>query len=415
MLRFLLWRRHYDPLLLAAAMACLVSKIRADIVIFGFFLTVGLYLIAVRHRSLRYIDPVYATGSCLYGIGAIVLGVAHWNFPDEIRWIGYPVYLMLGIAFFPSVTLVKDPLRQIVLGSRVGLALAVFIGVLEVLAGGERMGLGGNAANTAFVIAVAGVLARMQVPSPPRLLPNSRLWFYLAAFAVIMTGTRSVLPIFLLGLLFDIFAFRRQLLDGILRFPLKGLAAFGIVLAMGFTAIGYELSSSIANRFEYTLTEFDSALHFNEGRQDQELTGLSIRLVLWQQALDVISHYPILGSGGESSMEEIQLGIPPDQRPIFAHYIHVHNFILDELRIRGSLGLALMLGFFVAVSWKLWASGLPEIRQALVLFLVSLTTYGSLHGVLLADRNIALIAIFLTMMLLHLQKVEFWGRVRKAS
>ncbi|WP_041544654.1 MULTISPECIES: O-antigen ligase family protein [Chelativorans] len=412
MFRFLLWRRHYDPVLLSIAVACLVVKVKLDVLLFGFFAGIGIYLITGMHRSIRSIDPVYATGACLYAGCAIVIGLIHGNLPEEIRWIGYPLYLLLGITLFPGVVLIKDPLRQIVLGARAGLILALVVGAFEMVGGLVRIGLGGNAANTAFVIVVVGVLSRMPVRNPPRFLPNSRLWFYLAALAVIMTGTRSVLPVFALGLLFDLFAMRRQLANGALRMSLRSAAVVMLVFFLGLGAIGYELAGSIANRVDYTFAEIDSTMQ-NPGEEDAPLTGLEIRLTLWQKAIEVIRSHPLIGSGGDASMREIIRSTPQEQRATFSPYIHVHNFVLDELRVRGIIGLVVMLGFFLAVCWRLWASGLPEIREATVLFFASLLTYGALHGLLLADRNMALIAIFLVSLLLYLKKEAFWRNVRR--
>jgi len=415
MFRFLIWRRHYDPFLLSLAMACLVVKLRLDILLFGFFAGIGIYLIVGLHRSIRYVDPVYAIGACLYALCAVIIGVIHGNFPVETRWIGYPLYLLLGVVLFPGVILIKDPLRQIVLGSRAGLVFALVLGVFEMVGGLERIGLGGNAANTAFVIVVVGILARMPVRDPARLLPNSRLWFYLAALAVIMTGTRSVLPVFGVGLLFDLFAMSRQWMNGAFRLTLKSVVVAIIVFAVGLSAIGYDLARSVISRVDYTITELDAAMQDETPGRSRGLTGLTIRFVLWKKAVEVIGNHPLIGSGGDGSMRAIKRSIPREQQSIFAPFIHVHNFILDELRLRGIVGLVVMLGFFIAVSWRLWASGLPEIRQATVLFIASLLTYGALHGLLLADRNMALIAIFLSMLLLHLRKVAFWQNVRQIS
>ena len=53
MFRFLLWRRHYDPVLLSIAVACLVVKVKLDVLLFGFFAGIGIYLITGMHRSIR--------------------------------------------------------------------------------------------------------------------------------------------------------------------------------------------------------------------------------------------------------------------------------------------------------------------------------------------------------------------------
>lgn len=411
MYRFFLIRRHIDPALLSAAMALLTVRLGPEIFIFGFFAGVGVYLIVGMHRSMRYVDRTYAISAGLYAAGAVLIGLMHGGLSEEIRWIGYPVFLLLGIVLFPGVILIKDPLRQVVLGARAGLVLAVVIGGFEMVAGPARIGFGGNAATAAFVLVVVGVLARIPVRDPARFLPNSRLWFYTAAIAVIMTGTRSVLPVFALSLVLDLLATRRELADGTVRLTVRSAAMVGLIGILAFTTIGHELVDPIATRLKDTVNEV-------EAMADEDVLnaeGLKIRLTLWEKAIDVVADNPLIGAGGARSMREVKQAIPKEERARFQHFNHVHQFVLDELRQRGVVGLFLMLGFFVATAGKLWVRGSPDEREAVTLFLASILLFGSMHGVLLADRNMALIAIFLSMLLLDLKKKAFWARVRGVS
>jgi O-antigen ligase len=401
----LVLRRRVDPFLLTIAIPAFAIKLQLDAVLFAYFMGTGIYFLAGRHRVSGRIDPHYFRWCLIYVAYAVLIGLFHGNLPKEIRWIGYPVYLLAGVLLMVGFALIKDPLRQIALGARLAAIVALPLGIFELSTGDMRVGFGGNEANTAFVMIVIALLARYPVQSAPRFLPNSRLWFYPAAIVVMMTGTRAVFLVVLLALLLDAVALwqaRRSRVQLSARERNMSLlfGSMAIVLLVGVAAT--TLITGLSERLTYTATEFSSVLGGDETREMP--TGLGIRLTLWRNAIDVIADHPLVGTGGVESMRQIKQMIVPEWAEMFAPYVHVHHFVLDELRQRGMIGLFLMLTFFCVVGRKIWQGSEKAERETAVLFGLALVSYGSLHGLMLSDRNVLLISLVLTALLLKVHQ-----------
>src|SRR5690606_37926307 len=296
-----------------------------------FFGGVGIYLICGWHRSRQLIDPHYAAASRAYGGVAVAIGLYHGNVIENLRWIGLQLYFSLGIALFVGFVLIRNPVRQMALGARVGLILTVGMTLFETFMGETRIGLGGNAANAAFVICVLAIMARFHASNAPKYLPNSRAWFYFAIIPVLMTGTRSVLPIFVIAAIIDIVELRTELFTAARKLGARRLAVAGaaglVVIATG----AYETRDIVSSRIAYTMLEMGNLT----GPSDKETTGLDIRINLWKGAIDVVREYPLLGVGGKESMERIKQNIPDPNASLYADFVHVHFFALDEMRDRG--------------------------------------------------------------------------------
>ena len=390
--RILLKRRTIDPVLLSAALACFPVKLGLETVLLGFFIVSGTYLILCRHRTVRLIDPWYATASLSYAAVAVVIGLYHGDFAANIRWIGLPTYFALGIPLFTGFVLIRNPLRQMVIGARVGLLLTLGMALFESFAGQSRIGLGGNAANAAFVICVMAVLARFSVPKPPRYIPNSHAWFYFAIIPVLMTRTRSVLPIFGLAAFFDLVKYRSELFAKVKRLGPSRLAVSCLAALMVIGFIAYGTSGIITRRIQYTVLEFDNL----SASAHPKITGLDIRINLWKGAIQIVRDHPLVGVGGRESMRQIKEGIPLAQRKLYRGFVHVHFFALDEMRDRGLIGLFFLLGLFLVIFRHIVKTSDYETRVNILIFACLLLLYGSLHGLLLGDRNIAAIILMFT-------------------
>ncbi|GHC70117.1 O-antigen ligase family protein [Limoniibacter endophyticus] len=389
--KFMLFRRGLDPILLTIAVACFGVKLVPDKIILGIFCGIGLYLIIVRHRACRLIDRRYAFAAVAYGITVVTLGFVHGEVEANARWIAYPLYFLGAILLWPGTVLVRDPLRQIALGARLGLLFSIVWVLYEYWINSARIGFGGNAANAAFVIAALAILARFEVRDAPRFLPNSVLWFYLAMFPVIMTGTRSVLPLFVIVALVDLYIACKEF--SVQRSGwTKPKAALSLIAIAVIAGTGFYTSDMIDQRLNYTIQEIDSLA---EGTVlDTPPTGLEIRVALWKGALDVVAEHPVSGMGAVQSMRQILDGIPVQQLGHYKNFIHVHFFLLDELRIRGTIGLVFQLIFFIVVFARLFRDGTPNIRINSFIFLALLLLYGAMHGLLLGDRNIGVMVLF---------------------
>src|SRR5690606_24162389 len=145
--RTFLWRRSVDPVLLSIAIACIPVKLGLDILILGLIVCGGIFLILLRHRSMRLIDPYYAAAALAYSLVALAIGLYHGQFAADIRWITLSLYFALGIPLFTGFGLIRDPLRQMAIGARAGLLVTLVVAIVEGLNGQVRIGLGGNAAN----------------------------------------------------------------------------------------------------------------------------------------------------------------------------------------------------------------------------------------------------------------------------
>lgn len=403
--RFFLRRRAIDPILLSLAIACFPVKFGLDMILLCLFVGVGVYLILGRHRSIRLIDPYYAAACLAYGAVAVAIGLFQGDLAQNIRWIALPVYFALALPLFTGFILVRDPLRQMAIGARAGLLLALAMAIFESFTGQLRIGLGGNPANAAFILCVMAVMARFTVKTPPRYLPNTRLWFYLALIPVVMTGTRSVLPIFLIAAIIDLLDLRKKIFVTLRRFGRRRLLLSCLACLIAASAVAYQLRNFAVQRFSYTVEELDGL------SDDNVTTGLDMRIVLWSGAARIFQEHPFVGVSGNESLARIKNAIPADQRDIYMPYNHVHFFILDELRMRGLIGLIFMLGLFSVAFTRIFGIKDHAIRTNTLIFLSLLLFYGSLHGLLIGDRNIAAVALVFTALLTVRRKQELRDRI----
>jgi O-antigen ligase len=388
--RSLIRRRSIDPILLSIAIACFPIKLELDMVLLAFFIGSGLYLIFSRHRASRFIDPQYATAAILYGTVVIALGIYHGDISENLRWIGLPLYFAMGIPLFAGFVLIKDPIRQISIGARIGLLLVLAVAIYESLTGTERVGLGGNAANAAFIISVVAVMARFQVSNPPSLLPNTRAWFYLAVIPVVMTGTRSVLPVFAVAAIIDFLQLRGGLLAAFVNISPRRILIITLTGLVVIAATVYKTSVLVMSRFEYTIAEMDSL----SAPPEQRVTGLDIRINLWKGAFRIFQEHPFVGVGGSESMRQIKAGIPVTQKEMYQDFVHVHFFALDEIRDRGMIGAVFLFGMLGVIVRKMVRNASNDVKANTLIFVSSCLLYGSLHGLLLGDRNVVAIIIF---------------------
>lgn len=388
--KFFLKRRRIDGPLFAFAIACLIVDFGPEIILLSIFAGIGIWLVAGRHRSSRRIPRAYAIPVIIYLLVCTVIALIQWPDPAELQAESYPLLFAFGIFLPVGLVLVRDPLRWLVLGARLGLAAALLLGVWEFFSTGTRIGFGGNAASAAFLIAVGGVIARVELDKDYAFLPNSRLWIYLAGFVLLMTGTRALLPIMLFALLIDAFSWwkgRRRLHRNWV------LAQFTVVLLL-VGGSGFVLGDAVQERFAYTIADIETAFS-----DSQELSSTNIRFMQWDAALEVIRQHPIFGLGAVQSMEEINEAVPEEHRSRLESFNHVHNFLLDETRIRGAVGLAALLFMLGTVFVRLMQVGTSEVRQATVLLYAAVLLYGSLHGVFLTERNIILYAAVVSLLL----------------
>lgn len=88
-----------------------------------------------------------------------------------------------------------------------------------------------------------------------------------------------------------------------LRLSRRIIPVFILLLIIGVTLLGYFTSSTIINRFkslshmEYDITSIEEEYHFQDEEKISNWNGLTIRLAIWECAMDVFFDKPILGVG----------------------------------------------------------------------------------------------------------------------
>lgn len=395
--RTFLRRRHIDPVLLMLGVALLPFGNIVSVPLLAALAGSGGYFILFHPQVLRRLDWRYVAAAGAYGLAAILISIFHGEFFDALRWVSYPAYFFFIIpCFMAGWTLVRDPLSQCVLGARAGIALAVLVSLGEVLlTGADRASLGTNPANMSFVVGVLAVLSRVPVSAPPAYLANSRLWFYAALIPILLSGTRITMVVIIIGLLLDAATLATARRGGAGSPLASGRAVVAATVALALTlSIGFFAGDVIGQRLGGALVELRSIADFQSGTTPGN--GMIYRLLIWEKALQLIAASPLTGPGTDMTpiIEHVRLFYPGVEP-----YPHSHNFIIDELRQRGVIGLALMILFFAVILRHIWMANGPEMHRNLSLLLVLFVAYGSLHGVLMADKNVIVIVLCLAVYL----------------
>jgi O-antigen ligase len=394
--RILLFRRKLDGVVFSLGAFMFMLPTNLSAIIFGVFLVMGLYLLVFRPvKSLRHLDTKFVLATLGFSTACLAINLLNGSLPEDMRWSSYPLYYLLVIPLAVGAVLVRDPLRQFVLGTRAGLVALALWGLAVTVMEGGRFGFGANAANASFVIAFLAVVSRLEVKSAPQLLANRRIFFYIAMIPILISQTRSALPVFIVGLVWDLFCLART---DIRNWKPAGRRA-GIVwvslLALGVGSI-WLVYPIFSQRIEATIKEVRLTLEFSEFTG---ASGISTRLVQWQAALDLIPENPFFGRGGYGISAEIARHSPSYNQENLGKYTFVHNFILDEILQRGLIGLALMLGFFGFCFYRIYALGGPATKENVILMLVLTLSFGMLHYLLVKDRHVALYALYFLLLI----------------
>lgn len=389
--RIFLFRRKLDGVIFGLGAFMFLLPTEASAIIFGIFVVMGIYLLVFRpKKSLRHLDKEYLLATLFFSTACFATNLANGSLPEDMRWSSYPLYYLLVIPLAVGVVLVRDPLRQFVLGTRAGLAALALWGLAEMVIEGGRFGFGSNAANAAFAITFLAVVSRLQVESAPRLLASRRLFFYFGLICVLISATRAVLPVFMVGLAWDLFSLIRANLSGRRLSGRKSALALVTTLMLG-AVIVWQVSPIMLIRIQTTAKEISIALDQSESTGT---SGISTRLVQWQAAVQLIRENPLLGRGGHGISSEIAKYSPGNNKEDLSQYTFVHNFILDETIQRGLVGLTLTFGFFGFCFFRIYTLGDASMKENVFLLLTLTFSFGLLHYLLVIDRHVALYALY---------------------
>lgn len=388
----LMWRRGIDPHVLTVAGAALALPLDLEAWILAVFAGIGYHNLIFRPvKSAARLDHAYVRAALIFALGALLIQIANGSVPGDWRWVSYPAYYLAMLPIVLGFPLIRDPLRQLVIGVRIGIAiLAVWaFGVMALH--DARYGFGTNQANIAFAFSFMAIFSRITIAAPPRFLANRFVWFYLALIPVIATGTRAVLPVFGLALLLDLY----RLASGRLDIGSVHPGRWAAIVAAAFVGAAltiFLMAPVIEDRVTATVKELQTLT--DGAAPSPSAGGMSIRMAQWDAAIKVIADHTLLGVGGEETLPAILNHSDPVYHATLRQFRFAHNMILDEWMQRGLLGVLLAGSFFMFAFWRIFRRGTSSVRENVLLVFVLTVTFGSLHYIFLVDRNVALYALY---------------------
>lgn len=388
---YLRLRRDADPWLLSAAIALPFGPVPLGIPIFVYLGFTGLYLVLFRPRTFRAIDPRYALAAAAFALAMLLLNLVNGSLPEDIRHASYPLYYPAMLAVMMGSTLIRDPLRQAVIGARLAIILLAIWSLFALYSGAIRYGFGTNPANAGFAIAFLAIMSRLPARRAPAALSNRFVWFYLSLLPVMATSTRAVLAVYAVALAWDVVhmaAARRRAAR-----PRKGSIALAAASLVIIAVSGWLLAPGIGMRAADTTRELTALAH----DPDPEAGGMPIRILLWRAAREVIAEHPVIGVGGAETTRRLRAHLPEAHRELLSQFDFSHSFVLDEWMQRGILGVILTLAFFAYGFSRVYRHGGREEREATMLVVLLALVFGSLHYLLLVDRHVALLAFYLAL------------------
>jgi O-antigen ligase len=102
--------------------------------------------------------------------------------------------------------------------------------------------------------------------------------------------------------------------------------------------------TALPSRVEQALSEYSAATQAGEGHFE---SSVGFRLLIWQFALDVAAEHPLFGAGNEQFQAYKQVWVDQGRYdPALVEFLpgaHSHNQYLQDLALRGVLGLAALL------------------------------------------------------------------------
>jgi O-antigen ligase len=402
--RWLLARRPFDSPFLTLGVALLVLGNPLAKWVFSLFGLIGVNLGFARHRTWRYADPAFSWIIVCYVAWTAFLVVARDEPILDNRFLTYSG-IMLGFVFLPmSISLVRQPLDTLILGSRLAILAVLALIPFDPLLNDNRLGLGHNEAILAFLVAVAGLAARMEARRPEFYLPNSRLWTYVSLVPVLLTGTRAAWFVYVLVALFDLLSLLPRWREVPPRMRWLALPAVAVALAVAMPA-----TSLIENRWNAGLKEI----------QRLEETGVAtgsvdVRAVMWAGSLAVIADNPVSGVGSTKRVAAVAGAVASGNAGYVGSFTHLHNMFLDEATSNGLVGLGLLLGIFGVFLFQVTrAAPGGRVVETSYAFVFLVVTFGSFHGVLLNEWMVLSTFSFMTLVLVSIRREAF--RLRYSS
>lgn len=381
-----LLRRRVDHWVLGLASAAMPIRLGLGPIILFVFSCIGIYLSFARHAATRLFAKKFYIFILLYAGWSLGLILFRGEPFANNRQIGYTLLITVFAFAGPGMLLVRNPLRAYVLGSRVGVIMAVLAVIYLVFAEGGRIGVGGNEAVFAFVAGVAAISAAIPIGKTHRYLPNGPHWLILGLVSVLASETRAVIVVLPVFAAIEVILFLK-------RFSIRqqGAAYAAMVAALAALVVVGPVGDIISKRFAGMVEYYDSG----DSSQWEDKISADIREVMWTSAAKVIEQNPIAGVGAYTKMDVVRAQAG-EQAALLEGFRHVHNTVLDELLNDGIIGLFFMFAAFLAIFVHLWRnSDSWAMRRALIYFAVVCGSYGMLHNPLLHEVTISSVMFFL--------------------
>lgn len=394
--RILLARRRIDPWILAFAMFSVALYLPTAVAMCALFGATGIYVaLSNRRRLFSHFNSPLGLVFLYFAWVVLLLGVrGEWQLQN--RQLGF-MGILLGFSFIASgLCLVRQPLRWLVLGGRIGTLVALVAALwvsLSFQTAADRYDGGGNAAIVALLVALAGIVAAIPVEKPWRYLPNGPVYLLIALVPVFLSQTRAV--VIILPVLF-IIEFAICSLKWRPRWRNRSYAA--AIIGLVALSLAPPVHSMLIERFA-TVYEY-----YVDGDQAHNMDSGNIRLALWKASSIVIKEHPIAGVGLRDTFANLERVAGPD-----LHYIvggkHVHNFLLQELLANGFIGLGLLLALFASVLWMVWRQpGHQPLKRSVFYFYGTVVAFGMLHDPFYHEQCMATSMLFLAVLIVQFRR-----------
>ncbi|HWD12900.1 O-antigen ligase family protein [Pseudochrobactrum sp. sp1633] len=379
-------RRRVDLWLLFIAAAAMPVRLPLGPLILFIFSCIGVYLALCKNRFHRFYGAHFYLLISAYMIWSLGLMAWRGELDAANRQVGYVLLLWLYSFGGLGMVLVRDPVRILAFGSRIGLIICATAVAGEELFLGGRIGVGGNPAVFAYAAAITAVAATLPIKKPPFLLPNGPWYLIIGTGVVFASETRAVMLTLALLAIFEIVV----LIGRIASHKVK--IGSSLMLAACLTAVFTvgPVASVLSQRFSGMMHYYETG----DSSQWSDKSSADTREQMWRGAAKVVSEHPLTGVGSDQKMTAVREALG-DQATLLDGYIHVHNSVLDELLVNGAVGFLLLLAAALCGFVFLWRNNSDcAIRRVLIYFTITWGSYAMLHNPLLHETSIAVTMFF---------------------
>ncbi|MBX8824478.1 O-antigen ligase family protein [Ochrobactrum sp. SFR4] len=382
---FLIRRRIDLWLLCLAAIAMPVRYALGPIILFVYS-CIGCYLALYKHRWHRMYGAHFYVLISAYMIWSLSLMAWRGELSIANRQVGYVLLLWLYSFAGLGMVLIRDPLKILAFGSRIGIILCAVVVAGEALLWGGRIGVGGNPAVFAYAAAISAVAATLPIKNAPRLLPNGPWYLIIGTGIVFASETRAVMITLALLAVFEIIVLIGRIASH--KVKIGSSLIFAACLTAVFT-VG-PAAGVLSQRFAGMVHYYETG----DSSQWADKSSADTREQMWRGAVKVVKKHPLIGVGSEQKMPEVRAALG-DQATLLDGYIHVHNSVFDELLVNGAIGFLLLLAAAISGFIFFWRNNSDcTVRRVLIYFTISWGSYAMLHNPLLHETSIAVTMFF---------------------